>query len=168
MKHTPLRSSQIFHTTNAKPADRRALYSLIDSISEFSSSEKKVACDLIRLALKDSRKHGYHVLVAKHNQHIVGYVCFGPTPLTKTTYDLYWLAVHPKFQGQGIARQLLNSLIATLQPKGALVLRAETSGTPHYRRTRTVYQKLGFKEVGRIKHFYQKGDDLFTFALSLS
>ena len=32
---------------------------------------------------------------------LVGYVCYGATPGTDRVYDLYWIAMHPAFQGDG-------------------------------------------------------------------
>jgi len=32
-----------------------------------------------------------------------GYICYGPTPMTDGTYDLYWIASDPRVRGQGSA-----------------------------------------------------------------
>src|SRR5438876_2195714 len=40
-------------------------------------------------------------------EQLVGYACYGATPGTDRTYDLYWIAVHPDFQGTGGGTLLL-------------------------------------------------------------
>jgi hypothetical protein len=35
----------------------------------------------------------YNVLVCDDGERILGYICFGPTPMTMGTWDLYWIAV---------------------------------------------------------------------------
>ena len=41
---------------------------------------------------------------------LVGYVCYGATPGTDRVYDLYWIAMHPEFQGEGGGSQLLDEV----------------------------------------------------------
>ena len=38
---------------------------------------------------------------------LAGFACYGPTPGTDRTYDLYWIAVHPAAQGTGSGTILL-------------------------------------------------------------
>ena len=35
----------------------------------------------------------------------VGWVCWGPTPCTLGTFDIYWIGVAPAWQGHGIGRR---------------------------------------------------------------
>ena len=41
---------------------------------------------------------------------LVGYACWGPTPGTQGTYDLYWIVVDPTWQGKGVGTQLLDAV----------------------------------------------------------
>jgi GNAT superfamily N-acetyltransferase len=38
---------------------------------------------------------------------LAGYACYGPTPGTDRTFDLYWIAVDPRRHGQGDGSRLL-------------------------------------------------------------
>ena len=38
---------------------------------------------------------------------LAGWICWGPTPCTLGTYDLYWMAVDPALQGSGIGTALV-------------------------------------------------------------
>jgi len=48
---------------------------------------------------------------------LVGYVCYGATPGTDRTYDLYWIAMHPAFQGEGGGSQLLDEVERRLRQR---------------------------------------------------
>src|SRR5436190_22305507 len=39
---------------------------------------------------------------------LIGYACYGATPGTVGTYDLYWIAVIPEHQGEGGGSRLLD------------------------------------------------------------
>ena len=52
---------------------------------------RRVALELVDAAAVSAAD--YEILVAD-NGTLLGYVCFGPTPMTVRTFDLYWLVVH--------------------------------------------------------------------------
>ena len=41
------------------------------------------------------------------SSEVMGYVCFGPTPLTESTYDLYWIAVDKSKHRGGVGKRLM-------------------------------------------------------------
>jgi len=43
----------------------------------------------------------YTALGADAEGRLVGWICWGPTPCTLGTYDLYWMAVDPAAQRGG-------------------------------------------------------------------
>jgi GNAT superfamily N-acetyltransferase len=90
---------------------------------------------------------------------LLGYACFGPTPSTDGTYDLYWLAVDPGAQKQGVGRALVREVEQLLADRGARMLVAETSGRPGYARTREFYLAAGYVEAARVRDFYAPADD---------
>ena len=90
---------------------------------------------------------------------LLGYACFGPTPSTEGTYDLYWLAVDPRAQGQGAGRALVAEVEGVLAARGARMLVAETSGRPDYAGTRAFYLATGYTEAARVQDFYAPADD---------
>jgi ribosomal protein S18 acetylase RimI-like enzyme len=101
--------------------------------------------------------------VAEAGSSIIGYICYGPTPLTEGTWDIYWLAVAPDKQNQGIGKALLNFAEAKIKgTKGRLSI-IETSSTPEYETTRHFYQAQGYKMTCRIADFYAPGDDKLVF-----
>jgi ribosomal protein S18 acetylase RimI-like enzyme len=92
-------------------------------------------------------------------RRLLGYACFGPTPATDGTYDLYWLAVDPAAQGRGIGRALVRWVERELGVRGARLLVVETSSRPDYAHTREFYARGGYAEAARVRDFYAPADD---------
>jgi len=85
-------------------------------------------------------------------------------PLTEFSWDIYWLLVDKHWQGKGIGQQILSEVETfILKKQSQAVLRIETSTAREYLHARNLYQKQGFKEVGRIPHFYREDDDLLIY-----
>ncbi|NOK14385.1 GNAT family N-acetyltransferase, partial [Corallococcus exercitus] len=91
---------------------------------------------------------------------LVGYCCYGPTPMTENTFDLYWIASAPEVRGQGIGAGLISAMEADLRRRKARIIRVETSATEAYGPTRGFYASMKYGEEARIKDFYKQGDDL--------
>ena len=101
----------------------------------------------------------YEFVGAFDAERLVGYACFGPTPATDGTYDLYWLAVDPAEQGRGTGRALVRDVEAKLIVRGGRLLVVETSSRPDYERTRQFYVRSGYTEAARVRDFYAPADD---------
>ncbi len=151
---------------NVRPmtaGDKPAIMQILRNTPEFKPSEVVVAEEIIDCYLQNPSDSGYFVLVAETNTTISGYICFGPTPLTEGTWDIYWIAVSPQRQGQGIGRTLMTTAEDKIrQSRGRLIL-IETSSTPEYEKARNFYQSRGYQLVARIDDFYAPRDDLMIF-----
>jgi D-alanine-D-alanine ligase len=142
-------------------ADLPELVSITAETGYFRSDEVAVAEEVLNAAAAGSAD--YQVYVAASADRSVGYVCFGPTPLTNGTWDMYWLAVGPAYQRRGIGRRLM--LLAEEQirrQKGRLIV-LETSSQELYESTRRFHRSLGYREQCRIPDFYDVGDDQVVF-----
>lgn len=89
---------------------------------------------------------------------LAGYACYGATPGTDRTYDLYWLAVHPGNQGEGHGTLLLEEVERRLRQREARLLVVETSSRDDYAATRRFYEQRGYAEAARVSDFYTPGD----------
>jgi ribosomal protein S18 acetylase RimI-like enzyme len=126
---------------------------------EFKTFEVVVAEEVIDCYLEDPPRSGYHILVAEVDSTVAGYICYGPTPLTEGTWDIYWMAVARKKQGQGVGSALMKSAEKEIvKAKGRLAI-IETSSTPAYEKTRSFHTSQGYEIVARIPDFYAPGDD---------
>jgi ribosomal protein S18 acetylase RimI-like enzyme len=101
--------------------------------------------------------------MAEDQDLAIGYICYGPTPMTEGTFDLYWIAVDPDFQEKGAGSKLLDFLVQEVKVGGGRMILADTSTVPFYEKTRKFYVKNGFQEVARIPDYYYPGNDRITF-----
>lgn len=102
------------------------------------------------------------------NGQLAGYVCYGATPGTDRTYDLYWIAVHPSAQGTGGGTRLLDEVERRLRERDARLLIIETSSRDAYEATRRFYRARGYDDVAHLSNFYAPGDDRVIFTKRLS
>lgn len=110
----------------------------------------------------------YQVLVAEREGSMLGYVCYGPTPMTQGTWDMYWIASDPAARGQGVGAALVGAMEQELRRQGGRLIRVETSTTESYGATRRFYAHLHFTEEARLRDFYSVGDDLVILTKRLS
>ena len=131
----------------------------------FSQRECAVALELVEEALGcPAGEDAYQLVVNEQNGEVLGYACFGSIPLTKGSYDLYWIVVHPKAQGRGIGRELMRHCEAEIARQGGHLVVVETSSRPDYDKTRRFYATtMGYEVAARFAHFYAPGDDKIVF-----
>jgi ribosomal protein S18 acetylase RimI-like enzyme len=143
--------------------DRAAIERILRATGAFREDEVAVALELVDADASE----GYRFVVAEVEGEVQGYACFGATPMTKGTFDLYWIAVAPARQGRGIGRALLRAAEDEVRAEGGRMLLVETAGKPAYAATRAVYAACGYREVARVPDFYEDGDDKIVFARRL-
>ena len=125
----------------------------------FSREEIDVALEVF-----DERGPDYLFLGAFTPEAVlVGYACWGPTPATDRTWDLYWIAVDTALQGAGIGTILLDEVERRLAGHQARMLIAETSSRADYAATRRFYARQGYAEAARVPDYYAPGDDRILF-----
>jgi GNAT superfamily N-acetyltransferase len=110
----------------------------------------------------------YHFLGAFEADLLVGYACWGPTPGTAGTYDLYWIAVDQSRQGHGIGTQLVNAVERQLHAEGGRLLVVETSSRADYTPTRAFYERRQYRQSATIPGYYAPGDDLVIYTKDLT
>jgi ribosomal protein S18 acetylase RimI-like enzyme len=129
----------------------------------FTPEEISVALELIDGALAEPGGE-YRVLVAETDVPggLAGYICYGPTPMTEGTWDLYWVATHPAARGRGVARALVERMESELREVGARNVRVETSQSEGYGAAHGFYARMSYPVVARFPDFYKPGDDLLV------
>jgi ribosomal protein S18 acetylase RimI-like enzyme len=150
------------------PKDRARLHSMLIETRAFNQEEFDVAMELIDLVLRDEKQNDYkiHCMVDDEDQ-VVGYICYGPVPMTQGTFDLYWISVDPNFQGKRVGSKLLDFLEKKVREEGGRMILADTSTIPQYEKTKGFYLRNGFREVARIPDYYYPGNDRITFCKRL-
>jgi ribosomal protein S18 acetylase RimI-like enzyme len=151
------------------PADRAAIADLVVSTDNFNQAEIDCALELVDIYLNDRNQTDYHVVVAEDAVGTVrAYACWGPVPLTKGTYDLYWIATHPEARGRGFGNALMTHVEAGVLQRDGRLLVVETSAKDSYAGTVRFYRRIGYEETSRIKDFYDIGDDRLIFIKRIS
>jgi GNAT superfamily N-acetyltransferase len=139
--------------------DKPAVLQILKSLPEFEPHEVVVAEELIGAYLQDGEKSGYYLLVYDSGSSIEGYICYGPTPLTRGTWDIYWIAVSPAMKGKGLGTALMNKAEENIVKAGGNLAIVETSSKPLYENTRMFYNRRKYSVICQIRDFYSKGDD---------
>jgi ribosomal protein S18 acetylase RimI-like enzyme len=137
-----------------QPSHRSDIEAILRATAVFSDAEVAVALELL-----DSGDDDYEFVGAFEGDRLVGYACFGPTPSTEGTFDLYWIAVHPDAQRSGAGAALMSDVEARLAQRAAALLVIETSSRDDYAPTRRFYERLGYREAARLRDFYAPADD---------
>lgn len=106
---------------------------------------------------------GYHFIVYREDDQVLGYAIYGYRDLTEGVYDLYWIAVDPSARRKGVGGALLKAAEGAVRAMGGRMLIAETSGTALYESTRRFYSSMGYENEAIIRDFYSAGDDLMIF-----
>jgi ribosomal protein S18 acetylase RimI-like enzyme len=145
-------------------ADRRRIEEIIRGVLVFRDDEVPVALEVFDGAVAGSPD--YIALGATVAERVVGWICWGPTPCTLGTYDLYWMAVDPTMQGSGIGATLLREMEGRLAGSARLIV-VETAGRPDYRPTRAFYEAHGYRKAAIIPDFYAPGDDQVVYVKAL-
>ena len=117
------------------PADRSAIAELIVSVDHFNQAEVECALELIDIYLNNPHQTDYQIIVAEDLARLHAYACWGPVPLTRGTYDLYWIATHPGSRGRGYGRALIDLCRKQNSGDWRRLLVAETSAKQSYEGT---------------------------------
>jgi ribosomal protein S18 acetylase RimI-like enzyme len=144
---------------HVRAKDGEIVRSIVERTAFFRPEEIAVAVELVDERLARGVASGYQFVFADAGGEVAGYACYGPVACTAASYDLYWIAVDPRFQGQGIGRQLMDAVEVRITKLGGQRIYADTSGKPQYAPTREFYERAGFRCEARLADFYSPGDD---------
>ena len=107
--------------------------------------------------------NGYHFIVYRDGEQVLGFAIYGRRDLAHGVFDLYWIAVDPNARRNGVGRALLIASEEAVRAMGGRIIIAETSGTAEYASTREFYVRTGYVNEASIQDFYKPGDDLKIF-----
>jgi ribosomal protein S18 acetylase RimI-like enzyme len=149
--------------TAPEGGDVEQVRALVTATGFFSDEEIAVAVELVEERLAKGTVCDYRFIFAEEDWRLTAYSCFGRVPLTRSSYDLYWIVVAPEAQGAGIGRSLLARTESAIAGMGGTALYAETSGRLQYAPTRSFYRRCGYREAALFPDFYAPGDDKIVF-----
>lgn len=144
-------------------ADAGRIRSLVEITGFFQTDEIAVAEELVRERVSRGVESGYHFILAEQYGRLAGYACYGPVPCTASSYDMYWIAVHPDFQGRGLGKRLIRDAERLVSEAGGTRIYAETSSRVQYASTRAFYEGCGYAAASVLDDFYAPGDGKVTY-----
>jgi ribosomal protein S18 acetylase RimI-like enzyme len=147
--------------------DRDAVRSIVERTGFFRPDEADVAVELVDEHLSRGLASGYNFVFAEVKDRVVGYACYGPIACTLASFDLYWIAVDPEFQGQGLGRAVLRAAESQIVTTGGDRIYVDTSGQAKYCSTRRFYERQGFRCEARLVDFYAPGDDRIIYTKAI-
>ena len=147
-------------------AHRARLEQLTRATGRFREEEVATAVALLDESLAGD--DDYRFVGAFDGETLAGYACWGPTPGTEGTHDLYWIVVDPERQGAGIGTLLLREVEGRLKADGCRLVVVETSSRADYAPTRAFYERRGYTRAATIPGYYAPGDDLVIYTKDLT
>jgi ribosomal protein S18 acetylase RimI-like enzyme len=149
----------------ATAEDSEALLALVDVVGPFEVADRLIVAELLETAFSNTpASAAYTFLVARDGQALKGFACYGPTPLTSGTFDLYWIGVARDAQGRGVGSALLKRVEQEVCARGARLLLIETESRDAYRAAQRFYERHGWTLEARIRDFYAPGNHRLLYA----
>ena len=148
---------------------RGRIQEILDATQAFRDEEIAVALELFDESCRPGAGVASYEFIGAFAREgeLAGYACYGATPGTDRTYDLYWIAVHPDHQGSGAGSRLLDEVERRLGDREARMLVVETSSRLDYDATRRFYERRGYGICAQVHDFYAVGDDRVIYAKRL-
>jgi GNAT superfamily N-acetyltransferase len=153
-----MHQQELHFREDVRPEDAGHVGDIVTSTGFFSPDEITIAVELVTERLQKGPESGYYFIFAESGGRTIAYSCFGPIPATQYSYDLYWIAVHDDFRGQGLGRRVLKASERAIARLGGQRIYIETSGRDQYRPTRAFYLSCGYAEEAQLADFYAPGD----------
>lgn len=147
-------------------AHRARLEQLTRATGLFREEEVGTAVELLDESLAGD--DDYRFAGAFDGDALIGFACWGPTPGTAGTWDLYWIVVDRDRQGSGIGTRLLGEVERRLTADGGRLVVVETSSRADYAATRGFYEARGYTRAAIIPGYYAPGDDLVVYTKDLT
>jgi ribosomal protein S18 acetylase RimI-like enzyme len=147
--------------STASEVDREQIADITTRAGVFSQEEidsvPVMFDEYLKYGTEDS---GYHFIVYREGEKVLGFAIYGYRDLADGVFDLYWIAVDPSARRKGVGGTLITASEEAVRVMGGRILIAETSGTAEYESTREFYFRMGYENEATIKDFYKPGDDL--------
>jgi ribosomal protein S18 acetylase RimI-like enzyme len=146
----------------SRPEDREAIGAVARTAGVFTAEEEQTVLELFDAHLK-SADSGYEWLSAYAADRLVGFACYGPTPLARGAFDLYWICTDPGWRTRGVGRSLFAAIEAEIRKREARLLMIWTSNAKPYLPANKFYERMGCGCSARIRDYYQPGEDMVVF-----
>jgi ribosomal protein S18 acetylase RimI-like enzyme len=144
-------------------SDHDQIKEVLESSGFFYDFEVETAIELVDIGIDNPNQKDYFFILSEKDDKVNGWCCFGKTPCTVDSYDLYWIAVHENSRGDGVGRKLMSSAEEMIKEQGGKKVWVETSARELYLPTRLFYTGIGYSLESELKDFYADGDNKVTY-----
>ena len=148
-------------------SDIEEIFEIVRSTGFFTDDELDIAAELIEERLNKGTASGYYFLFLEIDKQLTGYSCYGPIPGTRSSFDLYWIAVKNESRGMGLGKLILEMSEQKISSMNGLNIYIETASKDLYVPTRKFYEACGYRAEARLKDFYAPGDDKIIYVKSV-
>lgn len=145
------------------PTDTTALKALTAATGFFKSHEIDTLQEVLDDYHAESHAEGHVCQTYERDGEPLGFVYFGPAPMTLGTWELWWIVVKKDVQARGIGGEMLRGVEDEVRGRGGRVLFIETSSQDLYDPTRRFYLKHGYEQHAELKDYYAEGDSKVVF-----
>jgi ribosomal protein S18 acetylase RimI-like enzyme len=143
---------------DVKAGDAETVRRMIQAAGVFRRAEIEVAVELVQDRLGKGQLSEYQFILAERNGRMIGYACYGHIACTVGSYDLYWIAVDPPEQRNGVGRLLLAQVEKAVSRQFGRRIYVETSSRAEYHPARRLYEGRGYRRVATLPDFYAPAD----------
>ncbi len=154
--------------TEVLPRDREGVAEITRATDMFHPAELAVALELVDDRLGKGATSDYQFLFVDEGDDTLGYAIYGFNTMTQSSWDLYWIAVHPECHGTGVGRLLITEVESRARASGCTHLWVDTAGRDNYKPTRAFYLAMGYTIAAELKDFYAPGDAKIVFVKQLT
>ena len=162
-----LKTPHNVHIRKAQVADHPVVIDIVKATEFFRPVEIEIACEVFDEAAMQKPGCTYRSYVAEVDEGVAGWICYGATPCTVGTFDVYWIAVDPAQQRHRIGSKLLEVAEVDIRKQKGRMIVIETSGSEKFLPTRNFYIRNGYTLAADVKEFYAPGDDKWIFIKKL-
>lgn len=142
-----------------QPSDAPDIERIAAETDAFSPADIAIVRELLDAYLHPEPRDNYSFIVYRNGTHsVIGFACYGPTPLTDRAWDLYWICVDRTYQKNGIGTILLRQVEEEVCNRGARAIYIETSDSETYQAARDFYERNRYETMAHIDDFYAPGD----------
>jgi len=149
------------------PEHRARVREIVEATGLFREEEVEIALEVYESAALAPGTDYTPLGAFDEEGNLLGFACYGPTPCTVGTWDLYWIAVDPNAYRQGVGRKLAAMTEQRIASEGGRLIVAETSSRADYDPTRAFYEALDYHVAARVPDFYAPHDDLVVYTKRL-
>lgn len=147
------------------PEERDLILAAASGSGVFTAEEVRTVAEMFDdYVASGAARSGYHFCSCRQAGRLLGFACWGPTPLTDGTWDLYWICTAREAQKNGVGRSLFEAVETSIRAAGGRLIVIYTSSTPAYAAARRFYEKMGCSHSATITDYYRQGDDLLIYS----